>query len=208
MRVARAALPLAVALTVALGAGGCADDAAPLVDAGTDARPPGLSAELGWRLRCDATGGGCLYLDHVVAGNDGDGDLDLTCSVVETAAARTVTLGASIGSLYTLAMQNVEIPRGSFGPPGTSGELVVLEQSEVYVGACGGAPPSPMQACQVTIGFTTDADGSLIVGEISCAGMVPFRGTMPLRELTAPGDAGATSPATFRYHHCRGYTPD
>jgi len=207
MSAARARLPFALALALALGAG-CGESAAAVVDAGTDARAASLHAELAWRLRCDATGGGCLYDDRIVDGYDGDGDLELTCNVVESATSRTLSLGASVASRYTLAIQRVEIPRASFSPVGVSGELVVLDGSELYLGACGADAPSATQACQITVGFTRDAEGSLIVGEVSCVGLRPYMGPTPLRELTAPGAAGAMSPATFRFHHCRGYLPD
>ena len=199
----------ALALALALIAG-CGEGSAPVVDAGTDAHSARLHAELAWRLRCDAAGGGCSYVDHVVDAYDGDGGLDLTCNVVESATSRRVALGAASGSLYTFAISNVEIPRGSVSPSGLSGLAAVLEGGDAYLGDCGGDAPTLTQACQVTIGFTTDAEGTLIVGEISCVGLRQYMSPTPVRELTGPGEGppATMAPATFRFHDCRGYVPD
>ncbi len=194
---------------LALGAG-CGDDAPAIRDAGTDARGAVLHGELAWRLRCDVAGGGCTYPDRVVDAFARDPDVDVTCSVVETATTRRITFGAGRGSEFVFSLMNVEVPRAGGAPAGVSGEVAVLEPSALYAGACSADPPSDAHPCQVVAGFTSDAEGSLVVAEVSCVGLVPYMGTSPPRELSGPGDGptAAASPVMARFHNCRGYVPD
>ena len=67
----------------------------------------------------------------------------------------------------------------------------------------------------MTVAFTRDTTGPLVVGDVFCDGMVPFSIGMgspmpPLRGLTRPGDGAgpASTPLTFAFHNCAGYVPD
>lgn len=200
-----------VAVTVALALSASCGSPSSDADAGADAGPPVVHAEAHWRVRCDADHSCTGYADHAVLGFDGDGTLDITCRVVETATTRTLTFMASQGSDYWLALQSADFPRAGGTPTTTRCGVIFLEESVGYAGACGGETPSETQPCRLEVVFTRDTDGhSLITGNVFCVGASPLFATRPDRELTSTGEGpgAASAPATFALRDCPGYVPD
>lgn len=202
----RLALPLAL-----VAFAGCRGSDARLPDGGNDTLGDRVHGELSWRVRCDADGAACrAYADRTVSGFDREGTLELQCSVVETATTRSLTFTALVTSSTGVTVMNAIVPRTGGAPdPGSCG-AGVFDEGEIWLGACGGEPPSDTQPCQLAVVFTRDGSVPVVAGELLCAGMTPWGATMPQRGLTGPGDAVGASmtPVTFSFRNCAGYVPD
>ncbi|MDQ3030956.1 MAG: hypothetical protein M3Y87_00945 [Myxococcota bacterium] len=201
MRLNSSRFVLVLATTIALGAlaAGCGDSG-----------PAGTYASLTWTIRCETMGMCSSYPNRDVDGFHGENGVRIACNVTETETTRTLTFSA-YASNYGIQMQNAQFSRGGGTPAGTDCRISVLEDTNNFVGACGGSPPTEVQPCQVNnVQFTTDEEGrSLIRGNIFCVGLSPSAAPNIDRELTAPGTglAAPTTPMQFDLYDCAGYNP-
>jgi hypothetical protein len=170
----------------------------------------GVYADLTWQVRCNVMRGCVAYPPRDILGFNNEHGHRILCSVVETADSRTLSFSAYARD-YGIALFNARFSRAGGTPAGT-GCVVSVQEDNTYEGACGGAPPTEAQPCQVTnVQFTRDAEGrSLVQGNIYCVNMSPRAVPNIHRELTAPGTdpSAASSPMTFRFFDCSGYQPD
>lgn len=198
-------MKLARVVVVAVALASCRGAEVPAVDAGSDALGASAYAELAWRVRCVESGGACSHPDHEVRGFDGEGDLRVQCSVVETTGVRTLTFTVTTDSTTGLTLMNVRFPHDGGAPLDTTGAVGAIEPSSMlFVGATGGDPPSVAQPCQIDVAFTDDASGPVVTGNLICAHMTPYAASMPFRELTGPGEGAvaAASAVHFVLRNC------
>lgn len=188
------------------------------IGSGCKNEPPGTYADLQWTIRCDGMRGCLTYPSRSVDGFDGENQVRITCTVIETESTRALSFSVNAPS-YGLSLQNATFPRAGGSP--TAGPCRVnVQEDNSYSGACGGGAPSPTQPCQVSnVDFTRDPEGrTLITGQIYCGGMSgetvigisPSAAPTIKRELTAPGTeiAARTTPMRFNLYDCPGFNPD
>lgn len=190
---------LCIALLAAALAAGC----------GNDARPPYVIAD--WAVRCDSVMMMCSppparsITGENVAGNT------VSCVVNETDDARTVTVtaGGLAGSeRYQVQVTAARVPRGGGFAAGGTCRVLVTEGSNRYSAACGSAPPSTEQPCQVEIDF--DYDDVVMTPtanvRVLCDHMPNEVSAEVLRGLGAP--TASATPAELVFYHCTGLTAD
>lgn len=194
-------LVLCISLLATVLAAGC----------GNDARPTYVVAD--WALRCDSDMGMCSPPPaRSFTGENGAGNGNtVSCSVIESADARTVTVtvGGLVGSeRYQVEVTAARVPRmGGFAAGGAC-HVVVTEGGNRFVGACGSAAPSMEQPCQVEVVF--DYDDMVMTPtanvRLLCDHLPNESNALILRGLGAP--IASPTPAELLFYHCTGLTQD
>lgn len=189
----------------------CTDSHGTHADAGPNPERP-LFADAQWAIRCEATPGCTGSTDVDVCGFDGgpscDAEsvpVDMSCSVTEDGPTRTFTFQIR-QSGPSLTIEGAEV---AIGGGDVTGDCVVTvtDAEGTYRGACGSAPPSAAQPCQILgVEFHDDMGNPVFTGRIFCQGLAAEASGSGEREITAAGDGTAPSsrPGHFRIANCPG----
>lgn len=201
MRSKKLALFLALAATLALGAGAC-----------NNTTPPRLYASMAWKMRCPSASdltmncnAGCTEgMDRAVANFSGVEGTVLSCSVTETPDQRILNVRMARGA-QSVVLQNIVVPRN--GGSALSG-VVRLSEDNDYTGAAGGLAPSDGQPCQisnVTFSLEEGTNEPTIRGRVLCSMLRADADRRLCRGLSASGGvATLTVPADFEIFSCSG----
>lgn len=164
-----------------------------------------------WGLRCDSVMMMCSPPPVRTVEGENVGGSTVSCTVNETADARTVTISAGglAGSeRYQVQITGARVPRaGGFAAAGTC-QYLVVEGANRFAGPCGSAPPSAEQPCQVQVEFDYADEQMTPTASVRvlCDHMPNEASSEVLRGLGAP--TASATPAEFLFYFCDGLTED
>jgi len=188
-------------------------DAGP-VPPSMDAGGPSLFADIQYGIDCTETGGCVAQPDRDICGihlgeacAEVEGETVISCTVTQTGDVRSLTFSASQGLGYAISIREAEIPVAGGSAEGAACAARVIDGPNTFQGACGSAPPSESQPCQISdVRWYDDAGNPTVEGRIFCQNLPNQANPAVQLALHAKGsDSMATmTPGSFRLANCDG----
>ena len=175
----------------------------------------GLFADVQWQVRCPRDLSGCSRdgEDVDVFASEGDDGVAISCQVDESGGNRFVRFSVGEGG-RRLAVQGIQVGEGGGPVTGTGCRVTVVDDSTTYEGACGSAPPSASQPCQISgLQFiedrVDDTDtgrfGPEVVMQMSCIGVTAAADPTRFRRDLYRSRTTGTTAANIRFINCPGF---